>query len=81
MPFVRTIPYSEADGELKAMYDQLLQTRGNISNVIAVNSLRPHIMKTLSAHNNSVMRSESGLSPAERQMIAMVVSAINRCQY
>jgi alkylhydroperoxidase family enzyme len=81
MPFVRTIPYSEADGELKAMYDQLLQTRGNISNVIAVNSLRPHIMKTLSAHNNSVMRSESGLSPAERQMIATVVSAINRCQY
>ena len=81
MPYVRTIPYHEAQGELKATYDQMLQSRGSIGNVMAVNSLRPHILKTLAAHNASVMRSDSGLSPAERQMIATVVSARNRCQY
>jgi len=81
MPYVRTIPYREARGELKVVYDQMLQTRGSISNVMAVNSLRPHVLKTLVAHNASVMRSASGLSPAERQMIATVVSARNRCQY
>ena len=81
MPYVRTVPYHEAEGELKAMYDQLLEASGTIANVLAVNSIRPHIMKTLSIHNSCVMRSESGLSPAERQMVATVVSSLNKCQY
>ena len=81
MSFVQTVSYSEADGELKALYDQMLQRRGRISNVMSVNSLRPHIMRTLVAHSRSVMEGDSGLSPAERQMIATVVSALNRCQY
>ena len=82
MPFVKTVPYGEASGELKALYDQMLQRRGRISNVMSVRSLRPQLMKTLIDHNASVMRAEdSGLTPAERQMIATVVSALNRCQY
>lgn len=81
MPYVRTIPYHEAQGELKAIYDSSLQTLGWIPNVRAVNSLRPRILKTLNAHVDSVMRSDSGVSPAERQMVATVVSAVNRCQY
>ena len=81
MPYVRTVPYSEAEGELKATYDRLLETSGRISNVIAVNSIRPHIMNTLFVHNSCVMKSDSGLSPAERQMIATVVSALNKCRY
>ena len=81
MSYVRTIPYNEARGELKAIYDRTLQTRGSISYVTAVSSLRPHLLKTLAAHNASVMQSESGLTPAERQMVATVTSALNRCQY
>ena len=81
MPYVRTVPYGEAQGELKVMYDEALRSRGTINNVMSVSSLRPHLMKTLSIHNRNVMQSESGLTPAERQMIATVVSALNRCQY
>ncbi len=81
MPFVKTVSYNEADGETKAAYDWILQTRGAISNATAVSSLRPGIMQTLAAHSVSVLQSESGLTPAERQMIATVVSAINKCQY
>lgn len=81
MPFVRTVSYHEARGGLKDTYDQILKARGAIGNVMAVNSIRPHLMKTLFEHNSSVMRTESGLTPAERQMVATVVSALNRCQY
>ena len=81
MPYVRTVPYHESGGELRAMYDQALHTRGRVDNVISVNSLRPHLLKTLSAHSSSVLNSESGLTPAERQMVATVVSGINKCQY
>ena len=81
MPYVHTVPYHEAQGGPKDIYDGMLEARGAITNVSAVSSLRPHIMKTLAAHNASVMRGESGLTPAERQMVATVVSAMNRCQY
>ena len=38
-------------------------------------------MKTLMAHVGSVMFGESGVSRAEREMVAAVVSATNKCQY
>ena len=81
MAYVKTVPYNEATGHIKAAYDQILEQRGRLGNVIAVNGLRPHIMKTLTAHGDSVMRTESGLTPAERQMVATVVSVTNKCQY
>ena len=81
MPFVKTIPFEEADEKTKAAYEDLLQNRGRIANVIGVSSLRPHLMTTLTAHGRSVMRTESGLTRAEREMVATVVSATNKCQY
>ncbi len=81
MPYVKTIPYEEAKGELKETYDMMLKVRGNISNVQAVSGLRPHIIKTLMGHVASVMHAESGVSRAEREMVAAVVSANNKCQY
>ena len=81
MPFVKTVTFEEADGEVKMAYDRMLQNRSRISNVIAVSSLRPHLMTMLSDHGSSVMGTDSGLSPAERRMVATVVSAANKCQY
>ena len=81
MPYVRTIPYEEAQGELKEAYDMMIKTRGRISNVQAVSSLKPNIIKTLMGHVASVMFGESGVSRAEREMVAAVVSATNKCQY
>ena len=81
MPYVRTVPYNEARGELKTTYDQMLQDRGFVPNVQAVSGIRPHLVKSLQIHVKSVMRTESGLTPAEREMVATVVSAVNKCQY
>ena len=81
MPYVRTIPYEDAQGELKDVYDTMIKTRGRIPNVQAVSSLKPNIMKTLMGHVASVMYGESGVSRAEREMVAAVVSATNKCQY
>ena len=81
MPYVRTIPYEDSQGELTEAYDMMIKTRGRIPNVQAVSSLKPNIMKTLMAHVGSVMFDESGVSRAEREMVAAVVSATNKCQY
>ena len=81
MPYVRTVPYEEAEGDLKSAYDTMLKSRGMISNVHAASSLRPHIINTLVDHVQAVMFTGSGLTRAERGMIAAVVSAVNKCQY
>jgi alkylhydroperoxidase family enzyme len=79
---VKTVPYHKAKGVLKEVYDRMLAERGRISNVMAVSSLRPQIIKTLQEHHEPVMRDPtSGLSEAEKQMIATLVSALNKCQY
>ena len=72
MPFVKTIPYSESGGELRAVYDWMIQTRGRVSNVMSVNSLRPGIIKTLVAHVENLMRGDSKLPLAEREKLAGV---------
>ena len=81
MPYVRTIPYEGSQGELTEAYDMMIKTRGRIPNVQAVSSLKPNIVKTLMAHVGSVMFGESGVPRAEREMVAAVVSASNKCQY
>ena len=59
----------------------MAKSRGRIPNVQAVSSFKPGIMKTLMAHVPSVMFGESGLSRAEREMVASEVSATDKCQY
>ena len=82
MPFVETVPYREALGLLKEAYDDMLDRQGRISNVYAVSSLRPETMVSLQNHHQPVMQSpSSGLTEAEKQMIATLVSALNKCRY
>ena len=81
MPYMTSVPYEKADGAIKDAYDEIIRNRGRIANVFAVNALRPHIMTSLESHSRTVMQTESGLNPAERQMIATVVSALNKCVY
>jgi alkylhydroperoxidase family enzyme len=82
MPFVKTVPYQQAQGLLKEAYDGMLARQGRISNVYAVSSLRPETMVSLQDHHEPVMQSvTSGLTEAEKQMIATLVSALNKCRY
>ena len=67
--------------KLKKAYGMLLKSRGRIPNVQVVSSLKPNIMKTLMVYVGSVMFDEYGVSRAERDMVAAVVSATNKCQY
>ena len=82
MSHVKTVPFEEASGALRVAYDQLVAERGRISNVHAVSSLRPETMRSLYNHHKPVMgNSTSGLTEAEKQMIATLVSALNKCRY
>ncbi|MBO6516678.1 MAG: peroxidase-related enzyme [Bacteroidia bacterium] len=81
MARIHVTQYEEAEGRLKEIYDDLIQKRGKLADVHMIQSLRPEsIVKHMELYLE-IMFSKSELSRAEREMIAVVVSASNQCEY
>ena len=79
---VKMVPYEEAKPEVKAVYDDLMETR-EIDFV-------PNFWKTLAAHPPTLKRLWEGirlvmapgrLDRLTKEMIAVAVSATNGCEY
>ncbi|NQU67934.1 MAG: peroxidase-related enzyme [Candidatus Marinimicrobia bacterium] len=81
MSKIKVISYEEATGRLKDIYDELITKRGKLADVHMIQSLRPEsIVKHIDLYME-IMFSKSELSRAEREMMAVVVSASNGCEY
>ena len=80
--WIETVPESAAQGELKRAYQRAGDPKsGRVDHIMKIHSLNPtslidhlHLYKTL-------MYAESPLTRVQREMIGVVVSAINRCEY
>jgi uncharacterized peroxidase-related enzyme len=81
MAYIKVIPYSEAEDRLKEIYDDILQKRGKLAEVHQIQSLNPETILQHMELYMGIMFSKSPLSRAEREMIAVVVSAANNCAY
>lgn len=81
MTKITVIQPEEAEGRLNEIYNELIAKRGKLAEVHKIQSLRPEsIVKHIDLYLE-IMFSKSELSRAEREMIAVVVSASNRCYY
>ena len=81
MAWIRVISIAEATGQLKKLYERYVEPNGTLDNILMIHSLNVKSLKThydLYAH---LMRGRSDLSRTQREMIAVVVSAVNRCHY
>jgi len=81
MANIKVISYEDATGKLKDIYDGLIKKRGKLADVNTIQRLNPD---TIIAHMElymSFMFSHSPLTRAQREMIAVVVSAANGCNY
>lgn len=81
MSWIAEIDVSDADGELQQIYAELMRKRGKISNILKVHSLNPDAMGKHLDLYMTLMFGTSGLSRAEREAVAVVVSATNECAY
>lgn len=81
MAWIEEIDIDEADGKLAAIYAELIEKRGKISNILKVHSLNPDALGSHLELYMTIMFGRSGLSRAEREAIAVVVSANNDCAY
>ena len=80
--WIQTIPEDDAQGEVARAYQRSADKKsGRVDHIMKIHSLNPqslldhlHLYKTL-------MYGDSPLSREQREMIGVVVSAINRCEY
>ncbi len=81
MTWIRTIPPEEAEGALEEVYRRAGAARGKVSNVLMSHSLKPDVVRTHLDLYLAILFAPSSLSRAQREMIGVVVSAANGCEY
>jgi uncharacterized peroxidase-related enzyme len=78
---IKVIQPEEAAGRLKEIYDDIIEKRGKLADVHKIQSLRPEsIVRHIDLYLE-IMFSKSELSRSEREMMAVVVSVNNSCDY
>ncbi|QGZ35154.1 peroxidase-related enzyme [Stappia indica] len=75
----------EDEGELseatRAYFDKCREKLGMVPNVLAAYAFSEAKLSAFTQMYNDLMLADSGLSKLEREMIAVAVSAVNRCFY
>lgn len=69
------------DDDLQSYFAKCEEKLGMIPNVLKSYALRPEKLRCFAKMYNELMLGESGLSKLEREMVAVTVSAANRCYY
>jgi uncharacterized peroxidase-related enzyme len=74
-------PADPLDDDIRAYFDKCTEKLGLIPNVLRAYAFDPAKLRAFMAMYNDLMLAPSGLTKAEREMIAVAVSALNRCHY
>lgn len=81
MAWIKVIDEADADETLKAAYGKVKGARGKVANILKIHSLKPDTMLAHEELYLTLLFHNSGLSREEREILATVVSAANRCEY
>ncbi len=81
MAWIRMIEPAEATAEPQAEYDKAIRRAGRVFNIVKVQSLNAGSLRASMDLYLATMYGPSGLSRAEREMLATVVSWANHCFY
>lgn len=80
MDRIRRIGVDEASGETRRIFDLYMKERGNVPNMFRTMAHRPLLLRTMITHFRAVM-SASTVDLRLKELIAVAVSGINRCEY
>ena len=81
MAFIEEIPPEKATGPLARIYEAAMKRAGRVFHILRVQSLNAKTLQASMGLYVSSMHGESPLTRAQREMIAVVVSAANECHY
>jgi uncharacterized peroxidase-related enzyme len=76
------VPAEESlPADIQELFAKNREKPGFVPNVFRASALRPAQLRSFIALYESIMEADSGLSKAEREMIAVAVSSYNHCVY
>ena len=82
MSWIKTIPYEDADKDLKRVYNKVKGPNNNIDKVLLIHSLRPHsLIGHMALYKNVLHNSNNKLPKWYLESIGVYVSYLNRCNY
>ncbi len=81
MAWIKTINEHDADGSLKQIYDEQHRQAGAVANILKVYSLAPEVLQAHLHIYRAALHATGELNRAQREMIAVAVSAANGCHY
>ncbi|MGR3758924.1 carboxymuconolactone decarboxylase family protein [Roseobacteraceae bacterium NS-SX3] len=82
MAWIRTVPFGEATGKLKKLYERVAGPGSNVDNIMLVHSLRPHSMEGHMALYKNVLHHTGNTVPKWfLEVLGVWVSSLNDCAY
>jgi len=81
MAFIKLFKFQESTGLLKKEYEKGLRRAGRIWNVLTVQSQTPEILKASMNLYGSTMFGNSNISRFDSELLAVVTSISNECEY
>jgi len=70
----------EVRDDVRELYTKVGAQRGNVPNMFRVYAHRPEILKTMVAHMNAITTTRT-VPVRTKELVASLVSRINRCEY
>lgn len=82
MSWIKTVPYQDATGKLKMLYDRVKGADNNVDNIMMAQSLRPHSMEGhMTMYKNVLHHSGNRIPKWFLEVIGVWVSSLNNCSY
>ena len=80
MARISKLTKDQVTDDVRERFQQIGAQRGNVPNMFRVYAHRPEILKSLLAHLNAVTNTGT-VSIRTKELVATLVSRINRCEY
>lgn len=81
MAWIEEILPEDADDELRELYERVVEPDGSVDHILRIHGIHPRSLGDHFELYVTAMRRASPLSKLQREMVAVVVSAINDCHY
>ncbi len=82
MSWIKVIPFEEATGKLKQIYNKIKGPNNQIDNVLSIHSLRPHTLTGhMSLYKNTLHHSNNTFPNWFLELLGTYTSYLNKCDY
>lgn len=82
MSWIKVIPFDEATGKLKTLYNRIKGPNNQIDNVLSIHSLRPHTLTGhMSLYKNVLHHTDNTFDNWFLELLGTYTSYINKCDY